>query len=387
MITHHDIHRLQTFKSLDAPVVSLYVDIPPDPGQLKSVRARLESLLEPVDQLIRSRELPHTPRESLRADAAQIMDVASRAGDYQGQAVAVFACHHCGLYDEIAVPSQLPERAIVDATPYLRPLLVALDEAHRYCAVVIDAKNSWLYLFYLGQLEEADKVPGWVPRRRTFGGGGPMDWDHVQHRADEKVKQHFRQTAQELEQLLALSGTDLVMVGGHAETVPEFVDLLPKAMRAKVAGTFVIDTHAVSPALVRERVTTLATDYERDEERELVRQATDRVGAHSLGAAGLEWCLAATDEQAVDVLMVDHDREVPGRACDTCGWLGRSRSECPVCSHATREVPDVIDYMATAVLESSGRVEHVYADTDLAQLTVAALLRFPVPEPPSPSAF
>jgi hypothetical protein len=39
------------------------------------------------------------------------------------------------------------------------------------------------------------------------------------------------------------------------------------------------------------------------------------------------------------------------------------------------------------ILNSVTAATDEYTDTDLARLTVAALLRFPVPEPPSPSAF
>jgi peptide chain release factor subunit 1 len=58
--------------------------------------------------------------------------------------------------------------------------------------------------------------------------------------------------------------------------------------------------------------------------------------------------------------------------------------ECPVDGHPTRETPDVIDDMATRVLDASGSVEHVYADTSLRDHAVAALLRFPVPPPGRP---
>jgi enoyl-CoA hydratase/carnithine racemase len=45
------------------------------------------------------------------------------------------------------------------------------------------------------------------------------------------------------------------------------------------------------------------------------------------------------------------------------------------------EASDVIDEMATRVLDTSGHVEHVHADTSRRDHTVAALLRFPVPGP------
>ena len=42
---------------------------------------------------------------------------------------------------------------------------------------------------------------------------------------------------------------------------------------------------------------------------------------------------------------------------------------------------DVIEEMSATVVDTSGRVEHVYADTPLAQLAAAAFLRFPFPDP------
>jgi peptide chain release factor subunit 1 len=81
---------------------------------------------------------------------------------------------------------------------------------------------------------------------------------------------------------------------------------------------------------------------------------------------------------------VQADASAPGRVCDRCGWLGLVGDTCPVDGEPTRPTPDVIDDMATRVLDAGGRVEHVHADTPLRDHTVAALLRFPVPRPDDP---
>jgi peptide subunit release factor 1 (eRF1) len=175
---------------------------------------------------------------------------------------------------------------------------------------------------------------------------------------------------------------ELLIVGGHRETVAEFVPYLPQALQPKVAGTFVIDPHTMTPNQVRIHAEQVVQAYERDEEKRLVNQALERVAAGGLAAAGLAWCLMAANEEAIEVLLVNDDAQAPGQACDNCGWLGLRDAPdlvCPVCGHATRHTPDVIDEMATKVLDTSGRVEHVYVETDLAEQVVAALLRFPAP--------
>jgi peptide chain release factor subunit 1 len=89
----------------------------------------------------------------------------------------------------------------------------------------------------------------------------------------------------------------------------------------------------------------------------------------------------AANEHAIQLLLVHDDEQVPGRTCDNCGWLGLEGEECPVCGERTHKSPDVIDEMAALVIDTSGRVEHVYADTPLSQHAVAAFLRFPVADP------
>jgi peptide chain release factor subunit 1 len=95
----------------------------------------------------------------------------------------------------------------------------------------------------------------------------------------------------------------------------------------------------------------------------------------------MEWCLLAVNEHGVEVLLVEGSARQPGRVCDTCGWVGLDEPECPVDGRATRATADVLDDMARAVIVAGGRLGDVRRGTDLDRHTVAALLRFPVPNP------
>jgi len=376
------VERLLQLSSEDAPVLSVYLAVPADPGELRGVETRLHSMLKPVRELAESDALGHVERESLRHDLDRVVDVANRARELKGRGIGIFACEHAGLYEEIVMPRRVRDRAVVDATPYLRPLFAVLDESHRYCVVVLDREQAWIYEFYMGELEDASRVRGRTLRKPDYAGGWQGYKEHTVHdKAQQLARRHYRDTAGRVDEVMRRTGAELLVLGGHEETVAEFRHFLPNQLQSRVAGSFAVDAGTLSPGQVRERADEVVDAYERDEERRLVDETLERVAAGGLGATGLEWCLMATNEHAVQLLLVHDDEQAPGRACDNCGWLGSEGEECPVCGQRTRKAADVIDEMSATVVDTSGRVEHVYGDTPLAQLVVATFLRFPVPNP------
>jgi peptide chain release factor subunit 1 len=376
---------LVRYRPSGAPVLSLYVPIPYEPGELKGVEARFTDLLKSVREQLDSEELDHDARESLRSDIKRIADeVAPEAGRYKGRGVAVFACHEANFFEQVVLPRPVRDRAVVDATPYVRPLLAVLDESHRYCVVVVDREHAWIYEFFMDQLEESEKAHGRALRDPNYAGGW-QGWkeDTTHHKAQLLARRHYREAAARVDEVMRRTGAELLIVGGHPETVAEFLPFLPHQLQPKVAGTFTVDPATMSPGQIRQRADEVASAFERREEEQLVAETFERLASGGFAAAGLQWCLLAVNEHAVQLLLVHDDEQVPGRVSDRCGWLGLDEEDCPVCGEPTRRTADVIDEMATAVIDTGGRVEQVYADTELDRHVVAARLRFPVPDPRS----
>lgn len=360
-------------------MLSVYVSVSPDPGELKGVHAQLESLLAPLRDLEASRELGHYERESVRADIDRLLAVADERRALQGRALALFACSRAGLFERIELNRPVGNRVMVDSTPHVRPLLGVLDASHRYCVLVVDRANAWVYEFASRELVDTAKLTDKKLRSPNFAGALGIE-KKVHSKAELLARKHFHRTVDLVHNLMTQFGAEMLFVGGHEETVAEFLDFLPHDLRPRVAGTFVIDPHTMTQARAREAVEAAVDAYEHEEEARLVSDALERVAERGLGAAGLDWCLMAVNERAVDTLLVDESAQVPGRVSDDCGWLGLDGDECPVCGKPTREVADVLDEMAVAVIDASGRVESV-SDARLAPLSVAALVRFPVPRP------
>lgn len=407
MLTADVLDRLVHFRSDDAPVLSVYVTFSPEEG-FKRAKAVLHSVLKPIQELADSDRLSHEAKVSLRADLERIHEIAepldlvkkhdekelnkrAKRGrvdqlpesrkELLGATVAVFACNQAGLYEQTELLRPVPDRAEVDATPFLRPLLEVMEESHPAVVVIADTKNSWIYTYDQGDLQEREKRTEEVLDKRKRAGWHGEAERNMRMREETWSRKHLKETAKHVEDLLLNAGAEVIVIGGHEAVFPEFRELLTKPMQEKVAGTFVIDTSTMTPAQVKDETQHILEEYELEEERRLVADALERVAAHGFGAAGLEWCLLAVNEKAVEVLLVQDDQRLPGRVCDRCGFLGLTEAECPVDGNATRETSDIFDEMEAAVQASGGRVENVRPGTDLDKHSVAAILRFPVPRP------
>ena len=146
--------------------------------------------------------------------------------ELRGRTVAIFACHQAGLYQQSELGHLLPERVELDATPYLRPLLNVMGQAHDAVVAIVDAKNAWLFVYSDGDVRQAGKLhEALLDKRKRAAWHGP-DEHSMWNREETWARKHLTETAKRIEELMQQSGAEFVVVGGHEETIPEFVALL-----------------------------------------------------------------------------------------------------------------------------------------------------------------
>ena len=152
------IDRLIRFRSPDALVLSVYINVPPVPGEVQGARASLHTLIKPALELVKSGDLDHQARESLRSDVDRVRGLEGRLSSLEGKALGVFSCTKAGLWEEVTLPRRVRDRVVIDVAPYVRPLVAVLAEFPHYCVVVIDRTHTWLYRLHMGRIEEIEKV-------------------------------------------------------------------------------------------------------------------------------------------------------------------------------------------------------------------------------------
>jgi peptide chain release factor subunit 1 len=244
--------------------------------------------------------------------------------------------------------------------------------------VVVDGQHTDLYEYYMDELVDlGESVDAGIRSTDERWSSGVTD--DAKRRAEEHRRRHLRETANLAAERFRDRGAELIMIGGPAGTADELIPFLPIALRGRVAGTFAIDRHTMTAKDLHTQCAEVDESYERGQERAMVQELLDTAGAGGLATVGLDHAIAAANAHAISLLLIDRDAAARGAVCDSCGWLTREAGPCPLDGASMRSTPDVVDELAEMTVDDGGQIEHVFAETPLADAMVGAMLRFPVP--------
>jgi peptide chain release factor subunit 1 len=371
MISRADVDKLLSAHATDPVVLSLYVQVPVDPAALRGLPARAGELLAAAagthaDGLgaVRARD----------ADVTAVRDLLEEhARGWLGHTAAIFACGPLGLAEAIALPGTVPERAVIATRPHVRPLLMALQRCPGYHVAVVDRRHAWVFKVAGERIDTVAQSAAEGVRPAGFGGWYGLEAHRIHERVIQLARRHYRETAALLGQAMGAAEPQPLVVGGHEDSIPQFLAVLPAGLRDRLAGSFVADPHTLTPARVRELAAPVIEHWVTAREQRLISQIR-ALPPGGLAAAGPHECAAAVNQHAVQLLIVPDDGLVPGYACGRCGGLALAGGDCPGCGAALGPVPDLIEEMAVTALGDGGQVEAV-ADPPGG---VAARLRFPL---------
>jgi peptide subunit release factor 1 (eRF1) len=374
------LERLRKIESPGAPILSVYLSLHPERAEWRSIQPRLRNLLDPVEAVAASGDLTHDSSMALRAAIAEVMGMAASFERLPTNGVAVFICHSLGLSEQLPIPGRVWDCAVVGPTPYLRPLQAVLDEYRKIGVVVLDSRKAEILLYHMGQVLDRQIIEVEELRKTNLAGWhGLEEQRHRQH--GEEVRNHLlREVAELLGRLRQEPGIALAFVVGQREVTEALLPFLEPTLRA-FTETFVTDLHTLTPGKLTAMIAELEESYERREESAEVDQVYSLAAAGDLGAIGIDRVCQAANRHAIAQLLVHDGAATQGSVCRACGAIAPRAMACLECGAETEPLPDVLEALARAVGEAGGSIEHVMAETMLAQDLVAARLRFDPWEP------
>jgi peptide subunit release factor 1 (eRF1) len=372
------IDRLRDLDCGGSPVLSVYLNVGTDLGDLRTVPARLKAALRPIRDLTESGPLEAAAARSLKADLDAVLDTAASAASDRGGSMAMFLCDAAGVSERVSLPGPVRDRAIVDRTPYLGPLEAMLAHFRRYCAVVADRRTASIYRFGMGELEAWEAIGEEEVRKDNYGGFDGREERGVRAHAEVVARRLFQATADRVATLFRDGEFDLLMVGGNQANVDGVVAELAPDVKPHLAGTFVVDPGTTSPADVLAKCAECAAAHEDIAAAGEVAALLDAAGAGDRAVLGIDSVIAAANQRAIGRLIVGATGTESGVTCTDCGWLARRGSLCAFCGEATVPVPDLADGIAEKARADGSAVQYVLGETALGDAQVGALLRFPV---------
>ncbi len=346
MITHAELDKLRCILAPEESVLSLYVEVPLDPGSLRELPARAHDLIKAAAEGQPARLSPEDEEVACGL-------VRAHAREWLGHTLAIVVCCELGLQEVVPLPDGVEERAVLAVRPHVRPLLASLQRHPDHRIAVIDNRHAWLLAVVEDRVETVAVAPGPTLPSSGFGGWYGLESYHVERRVTELARHHYRDAAWILERAAKDAGAQPFVLGGHADGIKHLLSALPGGIRESYAGCFAADPGTLTPARARDLAAPVISHWASRREQHAIDQVTgptSRVRA----AIGLNGCLAAVNADAVDLLLIPDEGLVPGYRCERCGVLSVTGRECCDWGAASRAVPDLLEEMALQTLHEGG---------------------------------
>ncbi|MGD2102193.1 MAG: hypothetical protein PVG83_08130 [Acidimicrobiia bacterium] len=363
--------RIADLRSPSGALISLYAGRP-SPG---GFAALISDLLKPVRE--RAESLDRRVQKSVRSDSLRIHDLAEQLEIDSAPAYAIFASE----LDDVFVLEPLGHMAQNVSTlgprPYMRPLR-ASPRAVRSGVLVADRTMARTFVAVEGVVNEiSDHIDADIGNR-SWGGFSGYEEHNVRARADEMTAKVWREAGERLLESHLDRSFDYLAIGSHEEAVDEISRHLHPYLTRLQREEFVASPSTLTIPSLRAELADMDKRVRSSRQGALAGRVCDTAWSGGNAVLGLNEAIGAANAQAIDTLVVAGPFTRPGGICDSCGFISRSVSACPVCGTSMFSAEDVVSAVMDAVVAAGGSVYQISVPSPLDREGVGALTRFPV---------
>ena len=285
------LHRLPKGR----PVLSVYLETEPGLALHHGHIAQLMDVLRDLRETVAEGD-----REVLSPEAERVLDFVRQDYVPHGKTLVIFSSRPRRLWEVFSVQLPLRSRARFAAAPYLTPLDLALEDYPRVAVALVNEEKARLMTTVLDEIEAEREIKEHVPGRQRQGG-----WSAFKYQRDREhhIREHFVHVVGELQDLQKRLPYKWLVIGGTDDATSAVVGLLPKSLRAKLAGTFRDEQFERDSEIARQG-SQVAERAERREELSLAQEIRDRSLASGAGAVGPDETLRRLAEGRVHQLAI-----------------------------------------------------------------------------------
>lgn len=357
----------------EAPVVSVYLPI----DRKTHPRAQYRTLFKNLARETLEKDV----KPAVRNDLERIRTWLEEAQvDTTKKGLVIFCSGPLKLFKTFQLGKSFPTRLVVNDGPYIRPLVVLLDDIRKFGIIVLDRKKAKFYDVELGDIEKLGEVHNNTHRKVKEGGWAGLEQSRIARRIENQLSHHLKEAAEYLAQLDQGRQFAGIFLQGSVEAVSEFKAVLEShfaALNQKMLGVFTADSDQPRPETL-EKCRKIIKQQFVDDEQKAIRLLEQESASGRLGCFGLKPTLESLNKKNVKTLLVSQTYSAPGFRCANCKSLTSDSGPCKYCAAATSPSADVVADAITEVVREGGRVLHVQYSPEFEKNTpIGCLLRFP----------
>ena len=344
------LDRLAAFEPVDAPVLSLYLDMRTD----EQGRHRYDTFLRKA-WLERGRTLTGDARKSFDRDAERINTYLANDVPKSVNGLAVFACSPANdFFEAVQLEAPLDQHWLfIGPVPHLYPLARLNDQYPRYAALLVDTNSARLVVFHLGRAQHQQEITNVKTKRTSMGGSAQARYQR--HRENFHLH-HIKEVVDVLDRVVRDEVITQVVAACDEVARPLLMEQLPKHLAEKVVDVLKLDIDTPEHRVLAETMEALR---QRDAETDASR-VEEMLGAwrgNGLAVAGPEDTLKALEMGQVEELLI------------------RSQDLQRMDEKAVTQANDLV----TRAQQSAARIRFIEDPDLLAEVNgVGALLRFKI---------
>jgi peptide chain release factor subunit 1 len=367
MITQEQLQELLTYDSGGRQVLSIYLDTDNTSESTDAIKLRVRGMLKEA-------QLNHV------AEVNNIEKYLDHSYDWTKPGLAMFANHDGTFFRAYPTAVSFRNRLRIGHKPYVKPLAHLLDHYAHFGVILVDRVGARFFEYHLGELQASDGFIGEDVQKIKKGGGssavGMRGGVGGGRHEDEIVHRNLRDAATAATAFFKERSIRRLFLGGTAETVAQFRELLPKQLQSCTAGTLSVGMNAGEHD-VRQQALDLLQETNAERERKLVDKMIDLQAGGGAAVIGLDDTLQAISDKRVQTLIISDGFRAPGYIHQASDFVVANLARSPLTEQELLDVEDVVDTAVAYTITQGGHVEIIAENPALeAAGRIGAILRY-----------
>src|ERR1700757_1495884 len=284
-MTREQIRELAEFQDENSCAVSFYFQ--PSPPRKKAHKEDTILIKDLAREAMRALESKGR-KDGARADIDRVVRLSGELRSNGTHAKAVFACAAQNVWREYDLPPTLSgTQLFVDRHFHLKPLAHLLGASPLLAIVLLDRHRARIFDLRLRELTEREDLFHPLSRRGRSDGFGGYEGGHAQRRVEDEVRQHFKNIAESLKELLEKGVFEKWILGCQDSNRSLFEPQLHSYVKQALIGRFRADMNHISNEDIRSHAQQIMDHWQEERRRELVAQALGQARSNGRGVTGL----------------------------------------------------------------------------------------------------